>query len=72
MTLCIFADNHKSMNDEPKFYQKAIDESGIKEAISCAQAMALCNKYQFSRVPFRKYCDTHNVKFSNCSFGCFK
>jgi len=71
MVLLSHADNYSSMSDDEIMYQKALAASGIETAISCAQAMAICKMYQFSHVPFREYCDAHNIKFSKCSFGCF-
>ncbi|MDO5845070.1 MAG: hypothetical protein Q4Q53_08005 [Methanocorpusculum sp.] len=59
------------MDDNSVMYEKALKARGIETEISCAQAMAICNMFGFDRVSFREYCDSHEIKFKECSFGCF-
>lgn len=59
------------MEKSPELFKKALDESGITGAITCAEATALCRIHQFDMVAFREYCDANGVKFKKCQFGCF-
>ncbi len=45
---------------------------GITSEITCEKATELCETHQLDPFDMGKYCDTHQVKFKRCQFGCFK
>ena len=60
------------MEKSEEMFQKVLDASEIRGAITCAEATALCRIYQFDMVAFREFCDKTGIKFKKCQFGCFE
>lgn len=60
------------MEKSEEMFKKALDASGIKTVITCAEATALCKIYQFDKIAFREFCDSNGIKFKKCQFGCFE
>jgi hypothetical protein len=56
--------------DEEKI-QKALEESGIENTITCAQAWAISKKYNIPKSEIGEYCTKNRVKIRGCQLGCF-
>lgn len=58
------------MTDEK--IQKALQEAGITEKITCPQAFDIAEKAKVSRSAVGEYCTKNQIKIRNCQLGCFK
>jgi len=58
------------MTDEK--IQKALQEAGITEMITCPQAFAIAAKTKVSRKAVGDYCTKNRIKIRECQLGCFK
>ncbi len=58
------------MTDEK--IEKALEEAGITESITCPQAFSIAEKAGVSRVEVGKYCTVNRIKIRGCQLGCFK
>ncbi|MFA6226354.1 MAG: hypothetical protein WC620_09335 [Methanoregula sp.] len=52
--------------------QKALQEAGITEKITCPQAFAIAEKAKISRSAVGEYCTKNRIKIRECQLGCFK
>jgi hypothetical protein len=52
--------------------KKALEEAGITEKITCAQAFEIASKAKFSRMAVGEYCTKNRIKIRACQLGCFK
>jgi hypothetical protein len=59
-----------TMTDEK--IQKAIQDAGINEMITCPQAFAIAEKVKVSRKAVGEYCTKNRIKIRSCQLGCFK
>jgi len=51
---------------------KALEEAGITEKITCAQAFDIAEKANVSRMAVGEYCTKNRIKIRACQLGCFK
>jgi hypothetical protein len=59
-----------TMTDEK--IQKALQEAGIADMITCPQAFDIAEKAKVSRSAVGEYCTKNRIKIRNCQLGCFK
>ena len=52
--------------------QKALQEAGIADKITCPQAFAIAEKAKVSRSAVGEYCTKNKIKIRECQLGCFK
>ncbi len=58
------------MTDEK--IQKALDDAGITDKITCPQAFDIAEKAKVSRKDVGKYLTDNDIKIGGCQLGCFK
>ncbi len=51
--------------------QKAFQDAGITDAISCADAWAVAEKLNIPKSEIGRYCSEHGIKIRHCQLGCF-
>lgn len=52
--------------------KKALQDTGITDTISCADAWAIAAKAKVSKSEIGGYCSEHGIKIRHCQLGCFK
>lgn len=52
--------------------KKALQEAGITEKITCAQAFDIAENVKVSRMAVGEYCTKNRIKIRECQLGCFK
>jgi hypothetical protein len=58
------------MTDEK--IEKALEDAGITETITCPQAFEIAEKAKVSRKDVGGYCTKNRIKIRGCQLGCFK
>jgi hypothetical protein len=59
-----------TMTDEK--IQKALQDAGFAEMITCPQAFAIAETAMVSRSAVGEYCTKNRIKIRSCQLGCFK
>lgn len=57
------------MHENPITYQKDLNASAVADSLSCDKALAICKIFEFDHAPFREYCESHQITFTDCSAG---
>ncbi|MDI6719206.1 MAG: hypothetical protein QMD46_06315 [Methanomicrobiales archaeon] len=57
--------------DEDKI-RRALQESGIENQITCAQAWKIAEEYGIPKADIGEFCNRYRVKIRGCQLGCFK